>query len=197
MFESVFTLSQAVAQGLAGHPSLGPSGAGALFLWAPLEGGLLLPNLPPLPPQDSDNPLLSLFQPEPGAGNVRVLTMVPTGDSLGTKPSPNQQEMTPQPGHPLGVRVFLLVLSPAQLTPQWGPRSQAQPRPLLHVPWTTPAGTGVTCLAPSADTHHEQQGSPNLGALAQKDGLHEKQGDGMGVGGLRAKAARKKRSNRG
>lgn len=50
MFESVFTLSQAVAQGLAGHPSLGPSGAGALFLWAPLEGGLLLPNLPPPPP---------------------------------------------------------------------------------------------------------------------------------------------------
>lgn len=37
-------------------------------------------------------------------------------------------------------------------------------------------------MAPSPDTHHEQQGSPNPGALAQKEGLHEKQGTEEGEG---------------
>lgn len=39
----------------------------------------------------------SLSKPEPGAGNIRELILVPTGDSLGTEPSPDRQEMTPQP----------------------------------------------------------------------------------------------------
>lgn len=51
-------------------------------------------------------------------------------------------------------------------------------------------------FGPLADTHHEQQGSPNSGALAQKEGLQEKR-EGGGQREFRAKAARKERSNRG
>lgn len=124
-----------------------------------------------------------LFQPEPGAGNIRELTLVPTGDSLGTEPSPNQQEMTPQPGHPLGGRVSLPVLFPAQLTPQWGPGSQAQPRPLLHAPWATPAGTGVTDAWPPQLTPTMSNRAPQTqGPWLRRKGCMRSRGTEVGKG---------------
>lgn len=166
-FESTFTLSRAVAPGLSGlSPGAGfglwerhwvvhgaAPGARALFLRPPPEGRRLEPSpaptspRPPRPrgPHNSGNPLLSLSKPEPGAGTVRELILVPTGDSLETEPSPDRQEMTRQPSlaTPLRLGVSPAVLSPPQLPPRWCPSSQARPRPLLPCPKATPAGTGV------------------------------------------------------
>jgi len=93
--------------------------------------------------------------------------------------------------------VSLPVLFPAQLTPQWGPGSQAQARPLLHAPWATAASTGMTDAWPPQLTPTMSHKAPQTLRpwLRRKGCMRSRRTEGGE--GLRAKAARKDRSNRG
>lgn len=138
-------------------------GARALFSWAPLEGGtwhcprpLGLWQVPLLSPNQS--PELEML------GN---LFWSPQGTLSGTEPSPDRQEMTPQPiPAPLWEDgVSLPVLSPASQTPHWCPGSQVRP---TQAPPATPRGHSSRhkndrYAAASADPHQEQLGSQTQG----------------------------------
>lgn len=166
---------------------LGHSRARLLLLLDPLEGGNSGPSQTPAPlgPQDSGNPF-HCSKPEPGAGDVRELILVPTGDSSWAEPSPALQETTPQP-------------SPAPTLGGWGvsPQSRLQPsrhhtcalilrpdppRPLLPGPTATPAGTGVTDAQPLQLTLTRNKRAP------QSPGPGS---EGRGGGGVRGSRVRR------
>lgn len=166
---------------------LGHSRARLLLLLDPLEGGNSGPSQTPAPlgPQDSGNPF-PCSKPEPGAGDVRELILVPTGDSSWAEPSPAPQEMTPQP-------------SPAPTLGGWGvsPQSRLQPsrhhtcalvlrpdppRPLLPGPTATPAGTGVTDAQPLQLTLTRNKRAPQSPGPGS-----EGRGGGEGVRGGRVR----------
>lgn len=109
-----------LGKALSGLPARTTPGARVLFLWAPREGA---PGAVP----GSTSPS-SLSKPEPGAGNIRGTYFGPHRGLFRDffEPSPNRQEMTPQPSP-----VAHLVLSPVQLTPQWSPWSSGHP---CHTP---------------------------------------------------------------
>lgn len=124
--------------------------------------------------------------------------MVPTGDSLGTEPSPNRQEMTLQPGHPQEVRASLPVLSPAQRTPQGAPILKPSPGPSCHAPRTTPAGKGVTdAWLPQLTPTMSNRVPQTLGLWLRRKGCMRSRERECGREGFGAKAAREERSDRG
>lgn len=102
----------------------------------------------------------------------------PQGTLSGTEPSPNQQEMTPQPiPAPLWEDgVSLPVLSPASKTPHWCPGSQP-----TQAPPATPSGHSSRhksdrYAAASTDPHQDQLGPGSEGGA----GWEEERGQGEG-----------------
>jgi hypothetical protein len=134
---------------LAPWKSTGASRSWHGFLLAPLEGStwhspglLLLPGS-----QDPRNLLLSLPKAEPGAGDIRELILVPTGDSFRdtSLPRPAGDDTPTQPSFPLGG----WSVSPQSCLHPSRPHNVAcshapATRLLLPHPVATPAGTGMT-----------------------------------------------------